>query len=506
MAIRDFVIGFSITLLLILISILSGFDIVEGIYDFKNSNENWGVDEILLCVFWLGIFGVTFGIRRFRDIKSLNDQIKNLAFFDSVTNLPNRIYANERLAQLIAAAKRRNKEVAVLFLDFDRFKMVNDTYGHAHGDQLICGVGKRLLRLLRAEDVLARLGGDEFLILVDLESGASELNHLLMRLSESQNSPYKINDANCFVSFSIGISVYPKDGTSVDELLVAADSAMYKAKEKGKGLYQFYSSSIGTDIANRYLLEVGLKTAIEKQELYVQFQPVLDIKLNKVVSFEALLRWKFNGEMIPPELIIEVAEETNCIVEVGNWVTQQAFDLSRLHMPKGTKLAINVSVTQFNRDDFVQNLFKLIDTESFDSNNLILEITESAFLLDYEKAREKIIILRDAGISIAIDDFGTGHSSLGRLTQLNVDSLKIDRSFIEKMEYSETDKNVVKAIIALAKQLQLETVAEGIETEQQMQDLKSFDCDKLQGYYLGKPMYAKDIPPFITQRQAEYQR
>jgi len=261
-ATRDFIVGVSITLISMLLLAWFDIDLSEKLYSLSKTNEYFALDNLLIAVILFCILSIIFAYRRFSDIKRLNHQITSLAYFDSVTHLPNRAFANERLSQLLAHAKRYNKTLAILFIDFDRFKMVNDTYGHANGDLLIKAVGERLGSALREEDTLARLGGDEFLIILNLNKSINELNQLLIRLTEAQSHPYQISNWEAYISFSIGVSIYPKDGATADGLLMAADTAMYKAKEKGEGLFHFYSDTIGKELADRYLLEVGLKLSL----------------------------------------------------------------------------------------------------------------------------------------------------------------------------------------------------------------------------------------------------
>lgn len=492
-ALRDAVIGLTITILAIAIVSIFQIDILESIYFFTRKQENWEINEIATGIILLGLFAIVFGIRRFIDIARLNAQITRLAYFDVTTHLPNRVFANDRLNQMLSQAKRHDKQLSVLFIDVDRFKMVNDTFGHANGDLLISSVGQRLLSVIRKEDTLARLGGDEFLIIVDLEKSVNEVHKLLQRITDSQTTPHKIDSWESYVNYSVGVAVYPKDGETTDELLVAADSAMYRAKDKGKGQFQFYSENIGQAISERYLLEMGLKKAIEKNQLSIKFQPLYDLRTKKITSYEALLRWKFNGRDISPELIIEIAEDTQYISLLGDWILREAINNAKPYLPADVKLAINVSPTQFKSTYFVENIFSIIASENFPIDQLILEITESALLTDFNDAHHKITQLRDAGIAIAIDDFGTGYSSLGRLTELKVDSLKIDRGFIRKMHNSPSDKNVIKAIIALANELNLKTIAEGVETAEQLSILEGLDCDELQGFYIGHPMPGQTI-------------
>jgi diguanylate cyclase (GGDEF)-like protein len=489
----DAIVGLGITIILVVSITVLELDVFDWFFQITREYENYELDKISVGVLLFGLFSIVFSVRRVIDVVRLNGQITQLAFVDTITQLPNRAFAHSRLSQIIAHAKRHDKQLALLLIDCDRFKLVNDTVGHANGDRLIKSVGERLFNLVRTEDTLARIGGDEFLIIVDLDKTVNEVNRLIDRLKLAQEEPHKFEDWESQVNFSVGISVYPKDGSNSDELLVAADTAMYRAKESGRSQSQFYSDKIGQAVSTRYHLESALKNAIPQDQLSIKFQPLYDLQSKTIQSYEALLRWQYQDTQIAPEYIIEIAEESGFIHTLGDWVLTEAIGNAKKYLPGNMKLAINVSPIQFKASNFVERVFKVLTEQQFPIEQLVLEITESAILSDYHDARLKIAQLREAGIAIAIDDFGTGYSSLARLTELKVDSLKIDRGFIQKMQHSESDRKVIKAIIALATELHLKTIAEGVETSEQLAILKSLDCDQLQGFFIGKPMTGHTI-------------
>lgn len=490
---RDAIIGLSITIVIVVLINALKLDVFEWFFQLTREYEEYQLDEISIGLLLFGLFAIVFSIRRVIDVVRLNVQIAQLAFVDTTTQLPNRVFAHGRLSQMISHAKRHNKQLAVLLIDCDRFKLVNDTVGHKNGDRLIKSVGERLLSLVRSEDTLARIGGDEFLIIVDLDKTVNEVTRLTQRLTQAQVETHKFDDWESQVNFSVGISVYPKDGKNSDDLLVAADTAMYRAKESGRSQSQFYSEKIGQAVSERYRLESALKNAISEGQLSIKFQPLYDLESQAIQSYEALLRWEYQNAQIPPEYIIEISEDTGFIHTLGDWILNEAISSAKRYLPVNMKVAINVSAIQFKASNFVDRVFTAVSDQKYPIEQLVLEITESALLSDYDDARLKIAQLRETGIAIAIDDFGTGYSSLARLTELKVDSLKIDRGFIQKMQHSASDRKVIKAIIALATELNLKTIAEGVETSEQLAILKSLDCDQLQGFFIGKPMTGHTI-------------
>lgn len=468
-------------------------NISEYVFSFSDTYQSSLVDELLFSSLLLILFIGVFAYRRCKETSDLSKQIDALINLDGVTQLPNRTFAYERLNGMLANAKKHKQQIAVLYIDFDRFKMVNDTYGHANGDLLIKSVGERISKVLSAQGTLLRLGGDEFLIFLKLNHSINPLNKLLIDLTQVQSAPYQVGSWEAYISYSIGVSIYPKDGSTADELLMAADTAMYKAKDNGDGLFHFYSKAIGKELSDRYQLEVGLKKAMVEQELRIVFQPILEVRSRTTKSYEALLRWDFRGQAVSPELIIEIAEQLQFINELGNWVLIKALQEAKQNLPKNSCIAVNISPIQFKQVNFVQNITNALARENFAPSKLIIEITESALLKDYEEARGKLSALRAKGIQIAIDDFGTGHSSLDRISELAVDTLKIDKSFVLKMLENKKNFKVINAIVALAKQLDISITAEGVETQEQMNLLFKFECDHLQGFYIGRPESSAQI-------------
>ncbi|TAA43679.1 EAL domain-containing protein [Corallincola spongiicola] len=469
------------------------FELVEALYEFTRSHESWDLDELLLALLWIGMVAVVYGVRRMADIKRLNREISINAYYDPITDLPNRALAIERLNQMLSSAKRRQHSVGVLFLDFDNFKVVNDTYGHAQGDMLIKSVGDRLLSQMRQEDTVARLGGDEFVILLDLSDSDYNILHTVRRIIDSQRIPHIVAEHEIMLNYSIGIAVYPEDGDAPDALLRAADAAMYKAKDEGKGQFHLYSDDIGEALEQRYRLESGLKQAIVANEFYLVFQPQVDLKTGEVIGFEALLRWLHDDELIPPGVFIEVAEETRLIETIGHWVLDRAIQEVKPWLIGDRVIAVNISPKQLQRSDFVRSVQIAIEQHGIKPTSLELEITETALLTDFENSAQKLAALQEMGVKIAIDDFGTGYSSLGRLKDLHVDKLKIDRSFVVSSDARNTNQKIIQATLSLAENLGLRVIAEGVETQEQVEMLQQMHCHQMQGYYFAKPVPAAEI-------------
>lgn len=474
-------------------SLAIDFELVETLYELTREYERWDLDELLMGLVWLGLAASFFAFQRVRDISKLNRVVIRNAYFDGLTDLPNRRLALDRLSELMAKAKRRNSRVAVLFVDFDKFKAVNDDYGHEVGDLLIRQVGERLNATVRQGDVVARLGGDEFLVLSELKDHNEPILPLVHRLQDSHNAPFQTDEHRINIKFSIGIAIYPDDGVNVDDLIKAADTAMYAAKKNGIGSHQFYSSEIGQQLSRRYYLANHLKQALLEDELFLVYQPIVTNGGNDIVGYEALLRWQLDGELVNPELLISVAEEYGLITEVGRWVLRSACIEAKRSFAPSQFISINVSVNQFLHREFVDIVEWEIAQAGLDAERVELEITESAIISDLSWTAEQLERLKVLGIKIAIDDFGMGYSSFGRLRTLQVDKLKIDRSFIAEITSSEKDRGIVDAILVLARKLNMTVVAEGVETEAQAEILTQKQCASMQGYLFSKPLKAKEI-------------
>jgi diguanylate cyclase (GGDEF)-like protein/PAS domain S-box-containing protein len=422
--------------------------------------------------------------------KKAQNLLSYRAMHDLLTGLPNRRLLEERLAQEIRHACRENTQVALFYIDLDRFKLVNDTLGHVLGDALLRQVAYRLHHSKRAADTLARLGGDEFLLMAAIPDPAAA-EAIAERLMDAFARHFHVRGHDLFVGASIGISLYPRDGADITTLQRNADAAMYAAKRRGMHSYEFFSPELGAAALERLQLENDMRRAIDRGEFEVYYQPLLDLKRNRVAAFEALLRWRHPERgPIPPSKFIPIAEETGLIVRIGRWVLEEACRLAmerRLSGHPPVRIGVNVSVFQFAQPDFVAMVGETLKTYGVEPRWLELEVTESIFMQDLADSAQKIAELREMGISIAIDDFGTGYSSFSYLQRLPIDALKIDRSFVQDIGTLPNVISLLRAMASLAKSLGMRVVVEGIETEEQLRAVREIGCDEAQGYLFGMP-------------------
>ncbi|NND93003.1 MAG: EAL domain-containing protein [Granulosicoccus sp.] len=447
-------------------------------------------------------------------------QIHNLAYFDLVTGLPNRAQLNEQLRYTLKLAKRNDNKFALLFLDLDHFKQVNDTLGHDAGDDLLKQVSARLTHVVRETDVVsssdtdlseeadsqhtvARLGGDEFVVLLGQLNRAEDAARVAERIAQSVSEPYKIGDNLVSVTTTIGISVYPADGVNAEMLMKNADIAMYHAKESGRNGYQFYSRQIHEQTLARFSLEGDLRDAIENRQLTLVYQPKVDMSDGTICAVEALVRWDHpeHGPVSPAEFI-PLAEETGLILPLGRWVLCEATRQMQTWIDAGIKpliIAVNCSSVQFQRSDMIEDINDAISASGLDPHLLEIELTESLLLQDIELGIRILREMKALGIQVAIDDFGTGFSSLSYLKRLPVDKLKIDASFVKDLGVDAGDIAIVSAIITLSHNLNLSVVAEGVETQQQYDILHGFDCNEAQGYLISHPMQASEFELWLSQ-------
>lgn len=473
------------------------WDIVEALYLYTRAHEEWELDEALLVALWVGLASFIYVFRRLYDIKKLNQQIGELAYYDPITRLPNRIMAGDRLSQMLAHAKRHNTLVGVLYIDFDNFKFVNDTYGHEAGDTLIFSVAKRLAGNLRGEDVMARLGGDEFIILIDSPTATEDILEIGKRLVHSTDVPFRVGNDEIHITISLGISVYPENASSAEDLLKAADTAMYQAKQQGKNQICFFSEDMNSELVHRHKLESGLRHAIENEELFLCYQPQIASNSKAVIACEALLRWRFGDKLIPPDKFIPIAEESGLILSIGEWVLRTA--CAQAAQWPNIRIAVNISAKQLQQDNFTEMVISVLSDTSLPPQMLELEVTESAIINDPSATSKKFKTLRNLGVHLAIDDFGTGYSSLERLKNFEIDKLKIDRGFIKDLLAEKNNNAIItKAIIALSKSMGMKSVAEGVETLEQAEFLIQNECDSLQGYYYSKPVLAGELTDYIN--------
>lgn len=436
--------------------------------------------------------------------RRLNDQLNYQAHFDSLTGLPNRMLFEDRLDQALAVAHRHQQNLAVLFVDLDRFKLINDTLGHHVGDLVLQEVARRLQECVRQSDTVARLGGDEFtLILTDLNDMVNA-ERVAQKLMEALDTPLILPDQTIHITPSIGISFYPNDGKTGQELLSNADRAMYRAKMQGKNNYQFFTPEMNVQTLERLDLENQLRRVLERDELRLFYQPQVDLKSGKMVGFEVLLRWEHPVlGLVSPALFIPLAEESGLIVPIGAWVMEQACHQAKIWQDQGyapLKMAVNVSALQFNRADFIQTVLNALEVSGLEPSWLELELTESVLLNNTKDSLLKLAELKNFGVKLSLDDFGTGYSSLSYLQQLPIDTLKIDQSFIgANPQQGPRVAAIVSAITSMAHSLGMRVVAEGVETQEQLDFLRNIGCDGIQGYIFSPPIPTSKLEELLKQ-------
>jgi len=433
--------------------------------------------------------------------KNAERQIVHQAYHDALTGLPNRMLFYDRLTQALSLARRDERGLAVLFLDLDQFKLVNDTLGHAAGDRLLVEIARRLQNSVRDSDTVARVGGDEFtLLLRNIDDGA-DAARAAQKVLEAVARPAEIDGQRLYLTTSIGISTYPADGEEAEALLTNADIAMYRAKELGRSRYQLCTPAMNAKSVARLTLERDLRLAVERGELALLYQPQVRIASGRTVGVEALLRWNHPERgLVRPAEFIGVAEETRLILPIGEWVLRTACEQARAWHRDGRsdlRVAVNLSALQFQQRSLVAVVQEILDDTGVDPDWLVLEVTESAAMHDAELTVEVLAMLRAMGLRIAIDDFGTGHASLSYLRQFPIDTLKIDRGFVSDLETSREGSAIVNAIIGLAHGLDLEVVAEGVETEGQLRFLAERGCEEYQGFLISQALSAVEVPEFV---------
>lgn len=433
----------------------------------------------------------------FRDITQHRAQERKMAYLaqhDFLTDLPNRVLLDDRIAQAIAIAERNKKNIALLFLDLDNFKYINDSLGHLTGDELLKSVAQRLVSSVRSSDTVSRQGGDEFIIL--LADGTSEEDAAVtaQKILNVLAGVHEVSSHQLFVTTSIGISIFPADGHDAETLLKNADTAMYHAKEEGRNNFQFFRSAMNIRSVERQLIESHLRTALEKSQMVLHYQPKIDLATGEVSGAEALLRWNHpDWGLVYPERFIEVAEDSGLIVSIGNWVLHEACAEAKKWQSMGHGkicLAVNISALEFRQKNFLTELRTILAEADLDPSYLQLEITESVLMQDAERSSAILTELKTLGIQLAVDDFGTGYSSLSYLEQFPIDVLKIDQSFLRDLASNPDNKIIVSAIIGMGNSLKLKVIAEGIENQNQLSFLREQDCGEGQGYFFSRPIAA----------------
>ncbi len=445
-------------------------------------------------------------LRDVSDQRAAEDKVRYLAQHDGLTGLPNRSQLVESLRQSLSLARRQQFKLGLLMFDMDRFKGINDSLGHDAGDALICAVADRLKRNLRAEDFIARPGSDEFLVVLPYVNDSQDLARAALKLQRSFEQPFVIEGQDMFVTPSIGIGTFPDDGDTPEQLILRAETAMYQAKKGGGNGFAFYAAEMSALARENLNLETHLRQAIENREFQLHYQPQLDLQSGSIVGVEALIRWDRPGQgMIAPLKFIPVAEMSGLIVPIGEWVMQEACRQAQDWQARGAErigVAVNVSARQFRDPALITKIAQCLESTGLDPRLLELELTESIVMDDPVNSAARLNEIRDLGVSISIDDFGTGYSSLSYLKQFPIDTLKIDRSFVRDVNVDPHNAAIVTAILAMARQLQIAVVAEGIETPEQQAFLAEHGCGIGQGYYFSKPMPAAECEKQFARRPA----
>ena len=431
----------------------------------------------------------------FRDVSAAQAmalQMAHSAQHDFLTGLPNRMLLNDRVTQAIALAQRHMKKVAVLFLDLDGFKHINDSLGHPIGDKLLQSVAKRLVDCGRSSDTVSRQGGDEFVVLLSEVEQSDDAAITARRMLQAVAEPHSIGQHDLHVTTSIGVSIFPDDGLDAETLIKNADTAMYQAKENGHQSYQFFKPAMNVRAVERQSIEESLRRALERREFALHYQPIIDLKTGEITRAEALIRWTHPTRgPVPPSQFIPVAEDCGLILPIGNWVLREACKQAQTWINAGLPLvtmAVNISAMEFRDEHFLAGVFAILDETGLDPRFLELELTESVLMKRAESTESILKTLRAKGVQVAVDDFGTGYSSLSYLRKFPIDALKIDQSFVRQITTAPDETTIVTAIISMGRSLKLRVVAEGVETQEELAFLQAHQCDEAQGYFFSRPL------------------
>jgi diguanylate cyclase (GGDEF)-like protein len=442
------------------------------------------------------------------EVRMAEEKIKDLAYHDTLTALPNRLVFTDRLALAVSQAQRQGSRLAVLFLDLDHFKVINDSLGHSLGDQLLQQVAGRLTGCLRAGDTVARLGGDEFTLLLPGVQGPAEAERVALKVLDTLREPYRLEGRELFVTASMGISLYPDDGEDADTLVRNADAAMYRAKEQGRDSHRLYAPPMNEMATERLALENALRRALANDELVLHYQPVVEIGTGRLHGVEALLRWRHPEKgLLWPSDFLALAEATGLIVPIGPWVLRTACAQARdWHAQdlRELRVAVNLSARQFQQPDLAEHVRRALRETALPPHCLELEITETNAMQNTEATLRTFAELKALGVRISIDDFGIGYSSLGTLKRLPIDTIKIDRSFIRDITTDPDDAAIVTAVIAMAHTLKLRVVAEGVDTEEQLTFLRGYGCDLMQGHLFGPAAPAEECGEGLARHGAGF--
>jgi diguanylate cyclase (GGDEF)-like protein/PAS domain S-box-containing protein len=443
---------------------------------------------------------VTGAVMVFHDVsvaRAMTLKMSYLAQHDSLTDLPNRVLLNDRLVEAITLSNRHHRELAVLFVDLDRFKHINDSLGHVVGDRLLQSVARRLRTCVRSSDTISRQGGDEFVILLWEVRHAQDAAAAAEKVLKAVREPHYINQHKLYITGSIGIATFPEDGTDAETLMTKADCAMYHAKERGRDNYQFFKPEMNVLAIERHALEGALCHAIERQELSLNYQPKIDLVSGAIIGMEALIRWRHPQRgLVPPRQFIAIAEDCGLIVPIGRWVLREACRQARAWQVAGlppTCIAINISSVELRNRNFPSGVRAVLTETGLDPRYLELELTETALIEDSRSVADVLRELKEIGVLLALDDFGTGYSSLSYLKRFPIDTLKIDQSLMHDLTTDADDAGIVTAVIGMGKSLHMQVVAEGVETQEQLEFLKEHNCPQGQGFYFSRPVPAVEF-------------
>ncbi|MBH0161808.1 bifunctional diguanylate cyclase/phosphodiesterase [Fictibacillus sp. 26RED30] len=441
-------------------------------------------------------------IRDITERKRNEKKINQMVYRDPLTGLPNRLLLNDRLSQALELADENKQTIGIMFIDLDRFKYINDTLGHAVGDQLLIEIAKRIQACVGKNDTVCRQGGDEFIVLIP-NTTADEVSKIAQQIVDLFSSSVMVNEQELFVTPSIGIAMYPGDGRDIETLIKNADTAMYRVKEQGKNNFQFYTPEMNEAVTKKMKLEIGLRKALERNEFKIVYQPQIDVETGGIIGVEALLRWHHpEWGTISPAEFIPIAEETGLILQIGEWVLHGACRQNKAWQNAGyapLRMAVNISSRQFQQSDLVERVSRILRETELEPQYLELELTES-IIQDSKYAVAKMQLLKEMGIHLSIDDFGTGYSSLSYLKTFPIHTLKIDQSFTRNIYADPKDASLVETIIAMAHNLDLKVIAEGVETEEQLQFLQQKQCNEAQGYYFSRPISAEELAVILQER------
>jgi diguanylate cyclase (GGDEF)-like protein/PAS domain S-box-containing protein len=447
---------------------------------------------------------VTGAVIVFSDVsatRAMTLQMAHSAQHDFLTGLPNRTLFNDRVSQAIILAPRHAKKVAVLFLDLDGFKHINDSLGHAIGDKLLQSIASRLVHCVRGTDTVSRQGGDEFVVLLSEVEHPEDAAITARRMLQTVAEPHSIDPHDLHVTVSIGLSVFPDDGQDAETLIKNADTAMYQAKENGRQSYQFFKPAMNVRAVERQSIEESLRRALEREEFALHYQPKVNLRTGEITGAEALIRWTHPTRgSVSPAQFIPVAEDCGLIVPIGNWVLREACKQARAWLDAGLSLgtmAVNISAMEFRHENFLESVFAILGETGLDPKSLELELTESVLMKRAESAAAVLQTLKARGVQVAVDDFGTGYSSLSYLRKFPIDALKIDQSFVREITIVPDDTSIVTAIISMARSLKLRVVAEGVEKLEELEFLQAHQCEEAQGYYFSRPVLPEQFAKLL---------